>query len=588
MRKALGAALISALALTSGGFAVGGTAAVAQSDSGTATDYIVVYTRGAAVASSRAAIKAAGGTITREHTAIGVASVRTTNATFSKDVRATGAVSGAAANRKIGKAPATDAASAKAVRDAVEKENQAGDPTINSRPPSHSNAAVSNPLAEPLSDRQWDMRMIDATPTGSYAVQPGSKAVRVGIIDTGVDGNHPDIKPNFSFGLSRNFTTDDPLIDGACATDPDGSCSDPAWVDEDGHGTHVASTIGSPINDLGIAGVAPNVTLINVRAGQDSGYFFLEPTINALMYSADIGIDVVNMSFYIDPWLYNCPTSAPAMWNSDPSDPNSPMVPADSAAEQLEQQTIITATNLALDYAHAHGVTLIGAAGNEHTNMGAATKVDLTSPDYPPGTEHPRVVTNACLDMPTEGNNVLSISSVGPSGRKADYSNYGMEQITVAAPGGWYRDGLGTKSFRTDENLILAAYPEAVARANGEITKGGGVPNNPAVVRDCAQANGGCAYYQYIQGTSMATPHAVGVAALIISEFGTADASGLTMSPDAVAAKLMDSAVPHACPPGGVEDYTLVGRTYTATCTGTTEFNDFYGHGIVNALNAVQ
>jgi len=132
------------------------------------------------------------------------------------------------------------------------------------------------------------------------------------------------------------------------------------------------------------------------------------------------------------------------------------------------------------------------------------------------------------------------------------------------------------------------SYPEAIARANGEITKGGGVPNNPFIVRDCAKAGGPCAYYQYIQGTSMAAPHAVGVAALIVSEFGTpAPGGGLTMSPDAVAAKLMDSAVPHACPPGGVEDYRPVGRTWVNTCTGTTEFNDFYGHGIANALNAV-
>ena len=48
---------------------------------------------------------------------------------------------------------------------------------------------------------------------------------------------------------------------------------------------------------------------MNVRAGQDSGYFFLGPTVDALTYAADAGIDVVNMSFYVDPWLYNCPTA---------------------------------------------------------------------------------------------------------------------------------------------------------------------------------------------------------------------------------------------------------------------------------------
>ena len=49
-----------------------------------------------------------------------------------------------------------------------------------------------------------------------------------------------------------------------------------ADVDENSHGTHVASTIASPINKLGMAGVAPEVTIVNIRAGQDSGFFFLQ------------------------------------------------------------------------------------------------------------------------------------------------------------------------------------------------------------------------------------------------------------------------------------------------------------------------
>ena len=126
------------------------------------------------------------------------------------------------------------------------------------------------------------MQQINATVDGSYQVEQGDKRVLVGIIDTGVDGTHPDIAPNFSNELSRNFTVDIPIdangdeIDGPCEDEPDQSCNDPPNVDEDGHGTHVASTIGSPINGLGIAGVAPNVTLVNLRAGQDSGYFFLQ------------------------------------------------------------------------------------------------------------------------------------------------------------------------------------------------------------------------------------------------------------------------------------------------------------------------
>jgi subtilisin family serine protease len=342
----------------------------------------------------------------------------------------------------------------------------------------------------------------------------------------------------------------------------------------------VAGTVASPVNGLGMAGVAPSVTLVNIRAGPDSGFVFLEPVINAMQYAADNGIDVVNMSFYTDPWLYNCGPDHPA---TDPATGE----PIDSPDAQLEQQAIIDLTQAAVDYGRAHGVTFIAAAGNSATNLGNPT-FDPTSPDYPPGTEYDRVVTNFCLDVPTETEGVLSISALGPSGAKADYSNYGREQINVSAPGGYFRDFFGTPQHRVPANEILGPYPEAIAREFHEID-GSGRPRTPFVVRDCA--DGVCAYYQLIQGTSMASPHAVGVAALIVSKYGTVDAvhGGLTLAPDTVRSVLESTATKHACPSPRLVDYTIVGRpaSWNAFCGGGTGFNDFYGHGIVNALAAV-
>src|SRR6185295_3287446 len=98
-------------------------------------------------------------------------------------------------------------------------------------------------------------------------------------------------------------------------------------------------------------------------------------------------------------------------------------------------------------------------------------------------------------------------------------------------------------------------------------------------------------YYQYLQGTSMASPHAVGVAALIVSEYGRHDwrNGGLTLDPDAVERILRATATNHACPTPPVLDYTAVGRppTYTATCVGSPSFNNIWGDGIVDALEAV-
>jgi subtilisin family serine protease len=565
-------------------------------------EYVVAYDAGVSLAQAKAAVKKLGGTVVASRQSLRLMLVRSRAKNFAKGARQARVLAGTARNQPVGY---TDPAlRAKANR--VEKDGRAaaagkGGVTVR-------DTSADTDLVEPLADWQWDMEMIDATPEGSYGTQLGDKGVIVAVIDTGIDGSHPDIAPNFNKALSRNWTTDIPLIDGKCNQDPDHSCSDPNDVDEDGHGTHVAGTIASPINGLGMAGVAPNVTLVNDRAGQDSGFFFLWETVNALMYAGDIGADVANMSFYTDPWQYNCPGTHPA------TDPVTG-APTDTPAQQAEQELILSATQDAVDYAIAHGVTLVAAAGNFHSNLDMGA-LDDTSPDFPPGTEYPRVVTDWCRDMPTEATGVISVSSIGPTEAKADYSNYGAGQetggtgddpageIDVAAPGGYFRDGFGTPLFMTPETQILGPYPTAVARANHEVN-GAGKPTTPFVVRDCTaeKTNTGadpspqptplteCSYYQLIQGTSMASPHAAGVAALIVSEFGTADLAhgGLTMDPALVRERLRSTATNHACPVPATVDYTIVGRpaSWNATCAGTPEYNGFYGDGIVNALAAV-
>jgi lantibiotic leader peptide-processing serine protease len=309
---------------------------------------------------------------------------------------------------------------------------------------------------------------------------------------------------------------------------------------------------------------------VNIRAGQDSGYFFLQPSVDALTYAADIGVDVVNMSYYIDPWLYNCASN-----------------PADTPAQQLEQQTIVEATNRALRYATRNGVTLIASAGNSHHDLDNPT-FDGTSPDFPPGSEHPRTVDNSCLDMPTEGKGVISVGAVGPTTMKADYSNWGAEEIDVTAPGGFFRDGLGTPIYRTVATQILGPYPLNVAQEEGTLNPDG-TPNTPFVVRDCHGTT--CAYYQYLQGTSMASPHAVGVAALIVSRWGKKDKArgGLTLDPHTTEKILRETATEHPCPNPPLLDYGPVGRPaeYNVTCTGKPSHNNIWGHGIVDALTAV-
>jgi subtilisin family serine protease len=548
--------------------AEGNAGAGTTGESDAAQYFIVLYADGASLEAGRAAIAAAGGAVRTENAAIGFAEVVSSNPAFIEDASGQAAVQGAARDRSVG---ASRPGMGHRFADERLEEERA-----QSRPHSGGPPVRPTPGTDPLTGYQWDMQMIGAqNDDGSPALEEQGDGVLVGIIDTGIDGTHPDIAPNFSNSLSRNFTVDIPEIDGACEY---ADCVDPANVDHDGHGTHVAGTVASPVNGLGITGVAPEATLVNIRAGQDSGFFFLGPTLDALTYAADNGIDVVNMSFYVDPWLYNCP-SAEGYVDAPEGKPTPP--------ELEEQRIIYLAMQEALDYATAHDVTLVAAAGNSAFDLDAELRPDATSPDFDaanPGEDiaYERVVTNDCLDLPSEGPNVLSVSSVGPSGIKSDFSNYGADEITVAAPGGYFRDFFGTRQFRSALNEIWAPYPEHVARANGEVSNGGGVPNNEFVLRSCTK-DAGCAYYQGIQGTSMASPHVTGVAALIIGALG-GDAD-----PALVRQILVESAADHTCPVPPTVDYTIVGRpaSWNATCSGTPTFNNFYGNGLVDAEAAV-
>ncbi|TCC33759.1 S8 family peptidase [Kribbella sindirgiensis] len=549
-----GATALIAAALAAPITAGAGATSVAGGD----TEYLVLLETGADRNQAIAAVKAAGGEVVKENANLGTLTVRAAASGFVGRVSASSAVEGAARSRPIGTVPQQKPRTVETENGGTGKAATAGKTAVG---------------MDPLDAQLWGLKMVRSDL--ARTVQPGKKSVKVGVLDSGIDARNPDIAPNFDWKLSRNFAPDIPEIDGACEFR---GCVDPVGWDDSGHGTHVAGTIGAAANGVGVSGVAPNVTLVEIRGGQDSGFLFLGPVTDALTYAGDVGLDVVNMSFYVDPWLYNCTAN-----------------PADSPEAQAEQRTIIRAMNRALNYAHNRGVTLVGSLGNNHEDLGKP-RTDLSSPDFPLNTAYPRPIDNAtCVDLPVEGPHVIGVSALGPSTKKADYSNYGLEQIEVSAPGGWFRDYFGTPMFRTNENLILSTYPLNTLQAGGLVDAAGNITpagvtagaqkQCPAGVTDFTK----CGYYFVLQGTSMASPHATGVAALIVSQYGKKSHGDFGMDPDKVGRILMNTAQPRACPNPPLQTYINEGRSeeFNALCEGTRNFNGFYGHGIVDAYAAV-
>jgi subtilisin family serine protease len=245
------------------------------------------------------------------------------------------------------------------------------------------------PNSEPLGPCQWDMALINASESGSYQYATG-EGVTVGVIDSGVDFTHPDIEPNVDVDLSCSF-----IFDHTPTADPaevaNGNCSNKAAVqDLNGHGSHVATTIAAPINDFGIAGVAPDATIVGLKACTKAGYCFADSVVAALRYAGDNDIDIVNLSLFADPYLYYCKSEA-------------------------EQKAILKELETAARYARQRGVLIVASAGNEQADL-QHPGIDEISPDWPPDTAETRYIKNNCRVAPAELPGVMTVSATGPIG----------------------------------------------------------------------------------------------------------------------------------------------------------------------------
>jgi subtilisin family serine protease len=260
--------------------------------------------------------------------------------------------------------------------------------------------ALPSPTSAQFYSRQWNMLAIHA-PEAWAAGHLGSKDVVVGLIDTGLDYLHPDFVGLVDFERSKSFVPeDDPII--AARFPGRLPISDLAY-----HGTAVASIIGSNAGLL--AGVNQNVTYVVVKAFNQNLSGTLERMLAGIIYAADQGVDVINLSAAIS-------------FNKD------------------ERPGTIAAVQRAVNYAFRKGALLVTASGNDAADL-----------------QH----NGNRVRVPCEAALAICVSATGPTGAAglngpwqnmdapAPYSAFGRSTIAVAAPGGAGLNNSGRKVWVT-------------------------------------------------------------------------------------------------------------------------------------------
>jgi len=246
--------------------------------------------------------------------------------------------------------------------------------------------AVDPRSAEFFSD-QWNMSVIRAD--SAWQVTTQGAGTKVFILDTGVDTAHIDLEGRVDAALSTSFAF--------AAGDTTDTLPLPFYHDVAGHGTFVSSLIAT--NSLGIAAVAPQTDLVMVRVLDDNGAGDDFAVISGIIYAADNGADVINVSL----GGYLSRSNA-----------------FDLAISDLIQR--------AIDYAVARGALVVAAAGNESLNSNTATS--------------PKGSYSDSLHVLAGGiRQVVSVGATGPVDQKnfdsiAVYSNFGKVDVAVFAPGG--------------------------------------------------------------------------------------------------------------------------------------------------------
>lgn len=254
---------------------------------------------------------------------------------------------------------------------------------------------------------QWDIKKITSNGK-SFSLESGNHNTVVGIIDSGVNKNHPDLVSNFLGGEN--------LIPNGFDNDISETGNSNDIEDRIGHGTHIAGTIAGNGN---IMGVAPNIGFKSYRIFDSNGNTDASIISSAIIKATNDGIKVINLStggYYL---------KGKCSW-TDSSTGKTYKLGNDMAACSLIKR--------AIKYAVKHSTIVVTSAGNESLDCSDKNSV----------TEYlNRVYGNQgfkyeglTYEVPGTIKGVINVSSTGPTDKIASYSNYGAKFIDIAAPGG--------------------------------------------------------------------------------------------------------------------------------------------------------
>jgi subtilisin family serine protease len=444
-------------------------------------------------------------------------------------------------------------------------------------------------MTNPQGILQWDDARMDVP--AAWTTTLGDRSVRVAVLDTGIQDSHKELKDNVA-GKNQTFVPCRALkkVYGEKALQ-DAGLTDCGTEDKDGHGTWVASRIAGELNGFASNGVAPDVQVSSYKV-LASGFGALPDWILAgLLAACSDGVDLVNMSItgYLDP--------------SDPTD----------------AQTYLL-FNDAVHYCQARGVTVFAAAGNEHVRVNRVSMavggrtlsgvgrvstgsdgIGTTAPGSASVTdlrgllEAPAGVPGVVMVSATNnGNDAAPVDDpfgfgmhVGARDQLAYYSSYGP-RVDLAAPGGARRFNLPGWDGGAG-NVLYGGWGSL-----GALVGNGLVCSDPLQSSlfnfACFKVDG--AGFGWLQGTSMAAPNALGVAALVLSA-----KPALRDDPSDLVARLTATAQKGLTNWTGPDDPVNTNQTYdgrpclTGYCHLDTSdpipFADAYGAGLVDAGAAV-